>query len=226
MDPDTFNEILERITPRIKKLTTNYKKPYKNPWLAATLRFLATENSSKCISYSFRVSHNIACDFFIEVCQAIIDEYADKVIVKPATPDGWKEVADDIWKRWNFPHCLGGHRWEACSSETPEEVSSLFHNYKGFFPIFLLAIVDSDYKFMYVDVGQSGIHYLSYKLHYVPSSTADSACPSGAGTYMFRITIRLMRLKRKRYSYGLDVMHTLRPMRGRLLIRTQRTAEH
>ena len=26
MDPDTFNEILERITPRLKKLTTNYEK--------------------------------------------------------------------------------------------------------------------------------------------------------------------------------------------------------
>ena len=73
--------------------------------LAATLRFLATRNSSKCISYSFRVSHNIACEFVIEVCQAIIDEYADEVT--PTTPDGWKEVADDFWKRWNFPHCIG-----------------------------------------------------------------------------------------------------------------------
>ena len=27
MDPDTFNAILERITPRIRKLTINYKKP-------------------------------------------------------------------------------------------------------------------------------------------------------------------------------------------------------
>ena len=28
MDPDTFYEILERITPRIKKLTTNFKKTF------------------------------------------------------------------------------------------------------------------------------------------------------------------------------------------------------
>ena len=69
MDPDTFNEILERI----KKLTTNYKKTIPARLrLAATLKFLATGNSSKCISCSFRVSHNIACEFFIEVCQAII----------------------------------------------------------------------------------------------------------------------------------------------------------
>ena len=106
MDTDTFNEIQERITPRIKKLTTNYKNPIPvRLRLAATLRFLATGNSSKCISYSFRVSHNIACEFFIEVCQAIIDEYADEVT--PTTPDGWKEVADEFWKRWKFPHCIG-----------------------------------------------------------------------------------------------------------------------
>ena len=79
IDPDTFNEILERITSRIKKLTTNIKKPIPvRLRLAATLRFLATGNSSKCISY-FRVSYNIACELFIEVCQAIIDEYADLV---------------------------------------------------------------------------------------------------------------------------------------------------
>ena len=84
MDPDTFNEILEilEIPVRLR--------------LAATLRFLATGNSSKCISYSLRVSHNIACEFCIEVCQAIIDEYADEVIVTPTTHDGWKEVADDF----------------------------------------------------------------------------------------------------------------------------------
>ena len=56
----------------------------------------------KCISYSFMVSHNIACEFFIEVYQAIIE-----VIVTPTTSFGWKEVADDFWKRWNFPQCIG-----------------------------------------------------------------------------------------------------------------------
>ena len=84
MDPDTFIKILERITPGIKKLTTNFKKNIPACLrLAATLRLLATGNSSKCISYSFRVCHNIACEFFIEVCQAIIDEYANEVIVTP-----------------------------------------------------------------------------------------------------------------------------------------------
>ena len=144
MDLDTFNEILEIITPRIKKLTTNSKKPISARLrLAATLMFLATGNSSKCISYSFGMFHNIACGFFIEVCQAIIDEYADDVIVTLTTPDGWEEVADDFWKRWNFPHCIGVIDGKHVALRRPRKSSSLFHNYTGFFSIVRLAIVDA-----------------------------------------------------------------------------------
>ena len=44
--------------------------------------------------------------------------------------------------------------------------------------------------------------------------------------HMFWIAIRLVRRMRKRYSYGSDVMHTLRPIRRLLLILIQRSATH
>ena len=49
MDPDPFNKILERITPRIKKLTTNYKKPIPAGLrLAATLSFRSFYTDLAC----------------------------------------------------------------------------------------------------------------------------------------------------------------------------------
>lgn len=33
-----------------------------------------------------------------------------------------------------------------------------FYNYKGFFSILLLALVDYDYKFLFADVGTKGIN--------------------------------------------------------------------
>jgi hypothetical protein len=157
MEPETFYEILERITPRIKKKSTSFGEPITPRLkLAATLRFLATGNSSKSISYSFRVSYNAACEFFIDVCQAIIDEYVQEVLCCPTTAEGWREIAEGYWKRWNFPHCIGAIDGKHVAIRKPKKSGSIYHNYKGFFSIVLLAVVDSDYKFMYVDVGRSG----------------------------------------------------------------------
>jgi len=62
---------------------------------------------------------------------------------------------------------------------------SFYYNYKGFFSIVLLAVVDADYKFLYCDIGASGAgsdagifndteqkEYLQHALKFSPSSTA------------------------------------------------------
>ena len=38
----------------------------------------------------------------------------------------------------------------------PGKSGSVFYNYKGLFSIILLAVVDMDYKFMWVDIGANG----------------------------------------------------------------------
>ena len=48
--------------------------------------------------------------------------------------------------KWNFPNCL----------EAPKHSGSMFFSYKGFFSSVLLALVDADYKFTFVDVGSNG----------------------------------------------------------------------
>lgn len=157
MKPETFYEILERITPLIEKENTTFGNTISPRLrLAATLRFLATGASSKTIGYAFRVSYQVVCTFIIEVCQAIIYVYGKEVIITPSTPEEWKEVAKGYWQRWNFPHCIGAIDGKHVALRKPRKSGSEFHNYKGFFSIVLLAVVDSDYKFLYIDVGQPG----------------------------------------------------------------------
>ena len=55
-----------------------------------------------------------------------------------------------------FPPHLGGNRWEACGIRYPKNGGSLYFNYKAFHSIILFALMDANYKLMWVDVGVNG----------------------------------------------------------------------
>ena len=72
----------------------------------------------------------------------------------PHTPRGdWMEVKYVFHWRWNIPHALGAQDGKHIPIRCPQWGGSLYHNYKGFHSIVLLALVDGDYKFLWVDMG-------------------------------------------------------------------------
>ena len=59
MEPAMFYEILQRLSPRITKMDTNWRKALPPGLkLAITLRFLASGDSYHGLAFSFRVPHN------------------------------------------------------------------------------------------------------------------------------------------------------------------------
>lgn len=74
----------------------------------------------------------------------------------PKTEIDWRAIADQFNTRWNFPHCLGSVDGKHVQILAPEHSGSLFFNYKGTFSIVLLGVADSNYNFIYADVGCQG----------------------------------------------------------------------
>lgn len=67
-----------------------------------------------------------------------------------------KMIANEYYKKWNFPNCCGAIDGKHVRIVCPKNTGSLFFNYKSYFSIVLLAVVDVNYKFTYVDIGAYG----------------------------------------------------------------------
>ena len=71
-------------------------------------------------------------------------------------PDDWLLVESVFRRRLNFPHAPGALDGKHIPIRCPQGGGSFYYNYKGFHSIVLLALVDGDYKYLWVDVGAAG----------------------------------------------------------------------
>jgi len=72
------------------------------------------------------------------------------------TSNKWLDIADKFYLKTNFPNCLGAIDGKHIRCINPHNAGSIYYNYKIFFSILLMAVVDSEYCFVVIDVGAYG----------------------------------------------------------------------
>ncbi|CAH1987006.1 unnamed protein product [Acanthoscelides obtectus] len=156
MSSDDFFYLLESIRDKITRSDTHFRKAITaEERLAITLRYLATGDSFSSLQYLFNVSKQVISKFVPEVCKEIINTLSQHVKV-PSTTDEWLKIAEKFNETWNFPHCLGALDGKHIPLQCPINSGSIYYNYKSNFSIVLMALVDGDYNFIFVDVGCQG----------------------------------------------------------------------
>ena len=120
--------------------------------LFVTSRYLVTGDAITTIAYNFQTGVSTARQIILDVCMAIWDVLALIYIPVP-TEDKWKSIADEFYRRCNFPNCIGAIDDKHVMVQCPFISGSLFYNYKSYFSIVLLAVASTDYRFVMVDVG-------------------------------------------------------------------------
>ncbi|KAM4015345.1 uncharacterized protein ACNLHF_002001 [Anomaloglossus baeobatrachus] len=156
MSEESFKFLLETITPVIKRKDTAMRAAVPvDERLAVTLRFLATGRSLQDLHFSSAISRPLLSVLIPETCDAIYN-CLRSYIQFPNTEEEWRKIASDFDHLWQFPNCGGALDGKHVRITQPPNSGSYFFNYKGYFSVVLMALVNANYEFIFVDVGMNG----------------------------------------------------------------------
>lgn len=116
---------------------------------------MATGDTFARLHFDFRIGIKTIANIVREVTHHIWSELST-VYMRMPTQEEWLNIAQRYEINANFPHCLGALDGKHIRIIKPEESGSMFLNYKHFFSIVLMAIVDSNYNYIFIDVGSYG----------------------------------------------------------------------
>jgi hypothetical protein len=68
----------------------------------------------------------------------------------------WSSIAQGFNKHANFPNCVGAVDGKLIRIEKPGRSGSLYFNYRHYCSVILLAVADSNFRFVYADAGSYG----------------------------------------------------------------------
>ena len=74
----------------------------------------------------------------------------------PIYPHEWLRVEETFRVKWHVPHALWAIDGKHVAIKCPSHTGTRYYNYKGFYSIIMLALVDADYKYLWLDVGANG----------------------------------------------------------------------
>lgn len=107
------------------------------------------------MAYSYRMGERTVSEIVEEVCDALWSRLRSQILKEPTTRD-WTKIANDFKDNCQFDHCVGAIDGKHITIKAPPKSGSNFFNYKKTFSIVLLAVADSNRKFVYIDVGSMG----------------------------------------------------------------------
>ncbi|XP_036144740.1 protein ANTAGONIST OF LIKE HETEROCHROMATIN PROTEIN 1-like [Monomorium pharaonis] len=155
MNMDTYKKLLNIIGPHITKQKCIRDPIQPNTRLEICLRYLASGDSMKSLSYMFRIGTSTISKIIFETCDVIWNVLQDKVFPQ-FNKDLWEHIASKFEEKWNFPHCIGAMDGKHVMLQAPPNSGSIYYNYKGQHSLNLFALCDAEYRFIVLDIGAEG----------------------------------------------------------------------
>ncbi|XP_069385141.1 putative nuclease HARBI1 [Paralichthys olivaceus] len=147
MSAHRFDDLLRRVEPFIRHDRTHSSPVGVQERLAVTLRLLASGSSQKCVADSYKLGVTTVSRIVSEMCSAIWQALEEDYVSLPKGTE-WTDIAQDFWRLWDFPNCVGCIDDRRVSIRTGTD--SVHCN--GAQSIDLFAACDAHHRFTVVDI--------------------------------------------------------------------------
>ena len=117
---------------------------------------MASGESQQSLSFAFRIGKSTVSKIIRETCSAIYSALPTLYLKPPNSSEDWLKIVKDFEDIWNLPHVVGAIDGKHIRIKCPSQAGTLYHNYKGFFSVAMLAVCDARYCFTMIDIGQYG----------------------------------------------------------------------
>ena len=158
---ETFNFILPKIRHDIEKRETAETPVSPELRLAVCLYKLARGDYYYTISEMTGLGEATIIKIVNEVCQALIANMWEESVEKlfPKTKEEFDDTLREMECEWQFKYAFcaidGSHLPIKCPPGGAEAMKQ-YHNFKNFYSVILLALVDANYRFIWASIGAPG----------------------------------------------------------------------
>ena len=157
----TFLFILAEIREDLQRETTAEVPVTPEIRLAVCLYRLARGDYLHTIAELTGLGTSTVCDIVREVSGVLVNRLWHNFVVKnfPNNSEKLKEVMAAFEEKWQYPSCIGAVDGCHLPIKCPrggQESAKEYHNFKNFFSIVLMALVDSKQRFMWASSGFPG----------------------------------------------------------------------
>lgn len=157
----TFVFILSRIRHELERDTVSECPISPECRLGICLYRLARGDYFYTISEMAGLGVSTVHGIVSEVCKSIVENLWTEFIsrIMPTDEGDFQKMMDSMWSLWQFPFCwaaLDGCHIPIKSPPGGAEACKEYHNFKNFYSVVLMAMVDSNYRFIWGSCGFPG----------------------------------------------------------------------
>ena len=152
----TFDFLCQELHPFLEKEDTVFRQAINvRKRVAVALWRLATNADYRTIGHLFGISTASVCLILDEFCTVMANVILPRYIRIPVD-DELDQVIRKFEEKWGFPQCAGAVDGSHIPIKAPSEFHADYYNRKGWYSIILQGLVDSNYKFIDINIGWPG----------------------------------------------------------------------